>query len=84
MSQTPTQPSIKLPVKPLHNPLTAEHEAVINWLLPRLPVQEDMLLRAAACGIDLAGRGAKHETHVAIVNALKQNYFPNQLPTTSE
>ncbi len=84
MDPTKSYPQIELPVKPLHNPLSAEHEQILQWVMPRLPVAEDMLLRAAAAGIDIGDRGARHEAHVAIANKIKQLYFPDQLPITQE
>jgi hypothetical protein len=84
MSQDQSTQHIKLPVMPLHNPLTADDEAALNYVLQRLPVVEDMLLRAMACGLDVGERGARHEMHAATAKAIKQHFFPDQLPTASE
>jgi hypothetical protein len=80
-----TEPKqVKLPVMPLHNPLTPEDEAMLNHVISRLPIIEDLLHRAALCGLDVAERGARHEMHKAIAGQIKKHFFPDQLPTASE
>lgn len=82
-TETQFQP-IKLPVKPIHNPLNHDDEAIIHQILERLKIAEDIILRAADCGLDVAARYEHHKMHEAVVNKLKQRFFPDQLPTDSE
>lgn len=75
---------IKLPVRPLINPLTEDDRIAIKHVLQRLPEIEDLLHRAHACGLDVADRMAKHEMHREIATKLQTHFFPAQLPTTQE
>lgn len=81
----PAEPQpYKFPVKPLHNPLSHDDEAIIHQILARLKIAEDIILRAADCGLDVAGRYEQHKMHEAVANKLKQRFFPDQLPTDQE
>ena len=73
-------PVVKLPVKPLINPLTEQDRIAIEHVLDRLPHIKDLLLRAHECGLDVADRMAKHEMHEVIATKLKEHFFPTQLP----
>lgn len=81
MNQEVSSQPIKLPKKPLHNPLTKEHEEALHWVLPRLDIAEDMLARAALCGLDVTERGGRHESHKAVAKTIKELFFPDTLPT---
>ena len=70
----------KLPVQTLLNPLTENDRISIEHVLDRLPVIQDLLHRAHACGLDVADRQAKHEMHKEIATKLKEHFFPPQLP----
>lgn len=76
--------SVKLPVKPLINPLSDEDRVVIEQVLARLPEIHDLLHRAEACGIDVTDRRAKHEMHHAIAHRLHAHFFPKELPSVME
>lgn len=76
----PQQAPIKLPVKPLINPLTDNDRIALEHVLARLPEIHDLLHRAEACGLDVADRMAKHEMHKVIATKLKEHFFPVNLP----
>lgn len=84
MSQEPASQPIKLPVKPLLNPLTEDDRVLIEQVMTNLPMIEDLIHRAEACGCPVDDRKAKHEVHKEISKALYKHFFPAQLPTTSE
>lgn len=73
-----------LPVKPLINPLSEADRQAIENVLSRLPEIKDLLLRAEACGLDVADRLAKHDMHAAIAERLKDHFFPKNLPVTGQ
>lgn len=75
---------IKLPVKPLINPLNDDDRIALEHVLSRLPEIEDLLHRAEACGLDVADRKSKHEMHKVIATRLHTHFFPRELPAIQE
>lgn len=75
---------IKLPVRPLLNPLTDDDRIAIEHVLSQLPLIEDLLARAEACGLDVSERKEKHEVHKVIAQRLHTHFFPPTLPAVQE
>lgn len=75
---------LKLPVKPLINPLTEQDRIALEHVLARLPEIQDLLHRANACGLDVADRQAKHDMHAIIATKIKEHFFPPNLPPADD
>lgn len=84
MSQEPNPQPIKLPVKPLLNPLTEDDRALLEQVRANLPMIEDLLHRAERCGCPVEERRAKHDVHKQITHKLLEHFFPQHLPTHQE
>lgn len=76
--------TVKLPVKPLINPLTPDDESAIDSVLQRLPMIEDLIQRAAEVGLEVGPQAERHEMHKVIAQRLKTHFFPKELPAVQE
>jgi hypothetical protein len=65
-----------LPVRPLHNPLSAEDEAIINNALHRTTVHHDLIERMKQAGIDTSEQEARNAMHHHVASTLKKLFFP--------
>lgn len=74
----------KVPVKPLHTNLTPDDEAILNSIAAHHPVIADFLARCHNCGLDVAQHIGQVEAQAQFVKKVKQQFFPDQLPTASE
>lgn len=70
---------LPIPTVPLHNPLSAEDEAVLDNIRTVLPVISDVIARAKDCGIDMTAHSERHANHENAVRKLKERFFPTTL-----
>jgi hypothetical protein len=80
MSNNGQPTGLKLPVKPLINPLTDADLAALNQVIAKFEQIDDLLARAQHAGMDVSGHLAQHETHKEIARRLKEAFFPDHLP----
>lgn len=73
-----------VPLKPLHTPLTPDDEAMLNSIAAHHPVIADFLARCHNCGLEVAPHIGQLEAQAAFVKKVKTQFFPDQLPSTSE
>jgi hypothetical protein len=83
MFQKNADGSYKVPVRPLHTPLTPDDEAALNAIATHHPVIADFLARCHNCGLDVQQQIGQVEAQAAFVGKVKQHFFPDQLPTGS-
>lgn len=77
-------PPIRLPVRPLLNPLTDDDRLLLEQVINHLPMIEDLLHRAERCGCPVGDRWQKHQVHKEISSRLMDHFFPVELPSTQE
>jgi hypothetical protein len=75
---------VKLTVRPLINPLTEDDRMLLEQVMNHLPMIEDLLHRAERCGCPVTERWQKHEVHKQVATALRDHFFPVELPSTQE
>lgn len=71
---------------PLHeriNPFSENDRATLEAVLAKQHVILDLLQRAAACGLDVEDKIAKHGVHTQIAQTIKDNFFQT-LPTPQQ
>lgn len=81
----PIQPQpFKLPIKPVHNPLDDNDHARLQEALTHLHIAEDLIHRAASCGLNVQDRLDRHATDHQVAKLIKERFFPDQMPVSSE
>jgi len=74
----------QLPVRPIYNPLNAEHEAALRNVVERLKIRRDLIDRAKAVGLDMTQHDDRHAIHHQAATQLLQQFFPQTMTVPDE
>lgn len=74
----------KLPVRPLHNPLTSEDEAAIDRTLEKTTIHHDLMQRMKEAGLEVGEHEARNAMHHHVASTLKRLFFPTHLSPPAE